>query len=302
MQKCDRGDWVYMNDLGKKVAYFRKSKGFTVKELAYNLCDESTLYRLEQGKQIPRLEILNDICLKLEIPFKALFPLNEEVDKLKNLCRESTYLEDYLTLEIALDECNKFLDKIGSIYVKEEFRRFIQWHRAILLQKRDNRPLGALDILKTLANINSCGSELDISILNSIGLIHLSLNNNAAAYRVYFVINNQIINHKVVEDLTILPRVGYNYAHTLYKLGDFHEALKIITEVLYYLEKHQLMYSLGKTYHMKGFLSKRCGYTKEAIEEFQNAILVFTLTKENNNLLRAKKDLKDIMEENALLP
>ena len=288
-----------MNDLGKKVSYFRKSKGYTVKELANNLCDESTLYRLEQGKQIPRLEILNDICLKLEIPFKVLFPLNEEVEKLKNLCRESTYLEDYLTLEITLDECYKVLDKISSIYTKEEFRRFIQWHRSILLQERDKKPLEALHILNNLANINSCGSELDISILNSIGLIYLSLNNNEAANKVYFVINNKIINHKVVEDFTILPRVGYNYAHTLYNLGNLHEALKIITEVLYYLEKHQLMYSLGKTYHMKGFLSKKCGYISEAIQDFQNAILVFTLTKENKNLLRAKKDLKDTMEKNV---
>lgn len=284
-----------MNDLGKKVSYFRKSKGYTVKDLANNLCDESTLYRFEQGKQIPRLEILNDICLKLEIPLKALFPLNEEVEELKNLCRESIYMEDYLSLEIILEECNKVLDKINSLYVKEEFRRFIQWHGAIMIQKRDNRPLDALHILNSLANINSCGSELDVSILNSIGLIHLSLKDNTAAYGIYRVIYNKIIDHKVVEDFTVLPRVGYNYAHTLYNLDDYHEALKVITKVLYYLEKHQLMYSLGKTYHMKGLLSQKCGYIDEAIEDFQNSILVFTLTKDEKNLLRAKEDLADAL-------
>lgn len=287
-----------MNDLGKIVSYYRKSKGYTVKELANNLCDESTLYRLEQGKLIPRLEILNDICMKLEIPFKALFPLNEEVDKLKNICRESIYMEDYLSLEIVLEECYKVLDNINSIYAKEEFRRFIEWHRSVMLQMRDNRPLDALHILNTLANINNCGSELDISILNSIGLIHLSLNNHNGAYKIYRVIYNKISHHKVIEDSTILPRVGYNYAHTLYNLEDFHEALKIITEVLYYLEEKQLMYSLGKTYHLKGLLSKKCGYINEAIEDFQNAILVFTLSKENKNLLRAKKDLVEIVNNN----
>ncbi|MER2005911.1 MAG: helix-turn-helix domain-containing protein [Psychrobacillus sp.] len=278
------------------VSHFRKSKGYTVKELANNLCDESTLYRLEQGKQIPRLEILNDICLKLEIPFKALFP-NEMVDRLKNLCRESVYMEDYLLLEITLEECNKTVDKITSVYAKEEFRRFIQWHRAIIIQKKDNKPLEALHILNKIANINRCGSELDVSILNSIGLIHLSLNNNNAAYEIYREIYTIINKHQVVEDSTILPRVGYNYAHTLYNLENFSEALQIITEILYYLEKHQLMYSLGKTYHMKGLLSKKCGHIIEAIENFQNAILVFTLTKDNKNLIRAKKDLVDAMEK-----
>jgi len=285
-----------MKDLGKKVSHFRKLKGYTVKELANNLCDESTLYRLEQGKQVPRLEILNDICLKLEIPFAALFSVNEEVDKLKILCRESIYLEDYLLLEIALDECDKVSEKISSVYAKEEFRKFIQWHRAIMILKKDNRPQEALRILNTLTNISNCGSELDINILNSIGLIHLSLNDNNAAYKIYRIINNKIMHHKVVEDSTILPRIGYNYAHTLYNLEDFHKALKIITDVLYYLEKHQLMYILGKTYHMKGLLSQKCGYINEAIEDFQNAILVFTLTKENKNLLRAKEDLADIIK------
>jgi len=287
-----------MEGLGKKVSYYRKTMGYTVKELANNLCDESTLYRLEQGKILPRLEIINDICLKLEIPFKALFPLNEEVEKLKNLCRESIYTKDYLSLEILLEECNKVLGEISSIYVKEEFRKFIQWHRAIMLQKRDNRPHDALRILNTLASINSGGSELDISILNSAGLIYLSLNDTNEAYKIYRVINTKIIQHKIVEDSTIRPRVGYNYAHSLYNLGEFHEALEIISEVIFYLEKHQSMYSLGKTYHFKGLLSKKCGYIVEAIEDFQNAILLFTLTKENKNLLRAKEDLADALKDN----
>ncbi|MDW0115082.1 helix-turn-helix domain-containing protein [Sporosarcina saromensis] len=285
-----------MNDLGNKISNFRKSKGYTIKELASNLCDESTLYKLEQGKHIPRLEILNDICLKLEIPFKALFHFDEEVEKLKKLCRESVYSEDYLLLEITLDECNKVLNQLSSIYAKNEFGRFIQWHRAIMIEKKENRAIDALPILNSLVNLNNCGSELDISILNSIGLIHLSLNNNDVAYKIFRVIYNKIKNYKVVEDLTILPRVGYNYAHSLYNIDNYSEALVVINEVLYYLETHQLMYSLGETYHMKGLLSKKCGLINEAVDDFQNAILLFTLTKERKNLLRTKNDLAKIVE------
>lgn len=287
-----------MKELGKRVSYFRKTKGYSVKELAHNLCDESTLYRLEQGKQVPRLEILNDICLKLEIPFKSLFTLNEEVEKIKKLCRESIYMEDYLSLEILIEDSYRVLEQLSSIYAKEEFRKFIHWHRAIMLQKRDDKPLEALHILNRLVNINKCGSELDINILNSIGLINISMNNDDAAFEIYKVIHPKIWKHKVLEDLTIIPRVSYNYSHILYKLGHFLEALEVITETLYYLESHQLMYSLGKTYHMKGLLSNKCGYMSEAIEDFQNAILVFTLTKENDNLLRVKEELSEILETN----
>ncbi|MGN7479839.1 helix-turn-helix domain-containing protein, partial [Solibacillus silvestris] len=69
-----------MENFGEKMTYFRKSKGLSIKKLAENLCDESTIFRLEKGKQLPRLEILNDICMKLEIPLQALFPFNEEVE------------------------------------------------------------------------------------------------------------------------------------------------------------------------------------------------------------------------------
>lgn len=160
-----------LNGLGVKVAYFRKSKGMSIRELAEDLCDISTIYRLEKGKQLPRLEILNDICLKLEIPFTALFPYNEEVEKLKKMCRDFAYQEDYLSLEIAIEECELVSFEIESSYSMTEFRKFIDWHRAILLHKRDNKLSDALAILEKLVHIDNCVSELDICIANSMGLI-----------------------------------------------------------------------------------------------------------------------------------
>lgn len=94
--------------------------------------------------------------------------------------------------------------------------------------------------------------------------------------------------------LIVVIKRQNNYSHTLYEIEDFHEALVVITETLYNLEKHQLMYSLGKTYHLKGLLSEKYGYINEAVEDYQNAILVFTLTKEHKNLLRAEDDLADL--------
>ncbi|MEK5147963.1 helix-turn-helix domain-containing protein [Psychrobacillus sp. FSL K6-4615] len=285
-----------MYDLGRKVSDYRKAKGFTVKTLAENLCDESTIYRLEQGKQLPRLEILNDICTKLEMPFKALFPLNEEVEELKRLCREHTYNEDYLSLKFTIDECKKVLNDIDSVYTKEEFRKFIQWQHAILLHKNVGKPLDALRVLNSLANLKTSNSELDFNILNSIALINLSIEKVEVAHRIYNVINKKLQNHIVVEDPTLTPRVGYNYAHTLFKLERYLDALDVINKVLYYLESHQSMYILGKVYHLNGLLLKKCGYLGEAAESFQNAILGFTLTKDKSNINRAEKDLANIIK------
>ncbi len=286
-----------MEDLGEKVSYFRKAKGLTIKELAENLCDDSTIYRLEKGKQLPRLEILNDICLKLEISFKALFPFDEEVDQLKKMCREFTYIEDYLSLELALEECNRVLEELHSAYSRVEFRKFILWHQAILLHKKENKIVDALTVLTSLVNLENCVSELDISIMNSVGLIHLSNKNVDAAFEIYGVIYSKTKNKKVIEDVTLLPRVGYNYANCMYKLKSYVNALEIIQEVLYYVETHQLIYSLGEIYHMMGILSKKNGYLIDAEEAFKNAILVFTLTKQLLNLARAEKNLANLGNE-----
>lgn len=280
-----------MEGFGEKIAYFRKSKGISIKVLAEDLCDESTIYRLEKGKQLPRLEILNDICMKLEIPFKALFPFNEEIEELKELCRESTYAEDYLTLELTLEESEMVLEKLTSKYSKIEFSRFIKWHRAILFHKKEKNYFEALSILDGLASIETCGSELDISILNSKGLVYLSANNLNAAFKTYKIIFKKIKARKIVEDLTLLPRVGYNFAFTMSKLKNYEDALNIANEILYFVESRHLSYMLGEIYHMIGILSMRMERLQDAREAINNAILVFTLTKNHHNLERANNDL-----------
>ncbi|MGE7920772.1 helix-turn-helix domain-containing protein [Viridibacillus sp. NPDC093762] len=285
-----------MDKLGGKVACFRRSKGLTIKELAENICDDSTIYRLEKGKQLPRIEILNDICMKLEIPFKALFPFNEEVKKLKKLCREFTYTEDYLALELVLEECNNVKEELTSTFIKQEFKKHIDWHRSILLHKKENIIEDALNLLKSLVNLENCSSELDINILNSSALIYLSDNNVDEAYKIYKVIYSKIKNQHFLEDITLLPRVGYNLANCMYRLKLYDESLKVTLEILYYIESNHLIYSLGEIHHLIGMLSRKRGNFKEAKEAFKNAIIIFTLTKNETNLNRAKLDLSNLNE------
>ncbi|MEK3977353.1 helix-turn-helix domain-containing protein [Psychrobacillus sp. FSL K6-2684] len=283
-----------LEGLGSKLSYFRKEKGLSMKELADGLCDYTTIYRVEKGKQLPRLEILNEICMKLEIPFQSLFPFNEEVVRLKKLCREFTYNEDYLSLEITLENCGELLKKISSTYTYKEFRKFILMHRAVLLHKRDNNAIKALNILRPLVKVNNAVSELDFGILNSIGLINLSQNNYESAYKIYHAIYQKIKLRNIIEDPTLIPRVGYNYANSLFKLKKYEDSLQIIQEVHYYLETQQSIYLLGETFHMVAVLSKKLGSQKEAEEAIKNAILVFSLTKNEVNLTKSKAFLSNL--------
>lgn len=283
-----------MEDFGRKVAYFRKAKGISIKKLAEDLCDESTIYRLEKGKQLPRLEIVSEICQKLEIPFKALFPFNEEIEDLKKKCREFTYVADYLSLELIIEESERVLNELNSTYSKLEFKKFIMWHRAILLHKKEHRVDDALTTLNSLVSLKNYSSELDISIVNSIGLIYLAKGNYKEALHIYKDLYAIVKNRVIIEDYTLLPRIGYNYSNSLFKMGMYKEGLLIGKEVLFYLKTNNLMYSLGETYHLIGVLSKKNGDLKDAEEAFNQALLVFMFTGNNLNVSRTKKDLNNL--------
>lgn len=207
------------------------------------------------------------------------------------MCRDFTYLEDYLSLELALEECELVLLEIISPYSKAEFKKFIDWHRAILLHKKEKKIADALEILARLVTLNNCVSELDICIANSMGLIHLSNKNNDTALKIYKKIYPLLKTKKFIEDHTLIPRVGYNYANNLFKIKRFTMALEIIEEVRYYLEVHHMIYSLGEVYHLTGVLNKKLGLLNDAEEAFKNAILIFTFTQDEINLARTEANL-----------
>ena len=280
-----------LEGLGSKVTYYRRLKGLSMQELARDICDISTVYRLENGKQLPRLEILNDICLKLELPIQALFPMNGEIERLKELCREFTYTFDYLSLEIILEQCEDLLEDIPSNFNRIMFYKFIEWHKAILLDKAQQRPELALKKLKPLVTTKNYGSELDFNIMNSIGLIYLSLNKYNHALNIFKELFPKVTSRPFLEDKTLLPRIGYNYALSLYNLKYYNDALRISNEVLLYLESNYLSYSLDQTYHLIGILYKKCGDLQEAEVAFRKSALLFEF---NNDLANKEIVLKSI--------
>lgn len=64
--------------IGKRMLYYRKIRGMTRKEVTQNTCNESTLYRIEKGKHIPRIDVFLELCKNLEIDPKRILDTNED--------------------------------------------------------------------------------------------------------------------------------------------------------------------------------------------------------------------------------
>ena len=52
----------------------RKTQGFSQAELAKGICTQSTLSKFENNGHVPKLDILSQLCQRLQLPLSELFP------------------------------------------------------------------------------------------------------------------------------------------------------------------------------------------------------------------------------------
>lgn len=118
-----------MESIGPRLYEYRKLRGMSRSKLAKNICDKSTLYRIEKGLQEPQLFTLTQLCLKLDISINDILnPLSREdikyISYTKHLCRKYVYDQDYSKLECLIEKAKK---DISQKNIKDaDFLRFIQ--------------------------------------------------------------------------------------------------------------------------------------------------------------------------------
>lgn len=279
-----------MINLGEKIHLIRKSKGLSRGELADGICDESTLFRLEKGKQYPRLEVFVDLSMKLGVSLDYLLtPVNKETYRYMDLCRELVYTEDYLALELGVEYLEKEVKKHSQADHLPYIEKFITWHKAILFHKKEHKLQHAIDLLLNILCNNEI-TEMDINISNSLGLIYIDLEELDQArdvYKKYFKALHQLLELK---DNTLYPRIGYNYAFTLYYLDEKNDALDVAYKVLNYINSQQSLYLLGEIHHMIGMILKEHDWHDEAICHLSKSMKVFSIEEQQQNFETVKRD------------
>lgn len=285
-----------MKKLGERVKSYREKKRLTRRELSNNLCDESTIFRLEKSKQFPRLEILNGIAEKLDIPLhNLLVPDDIEFIRLKKLCRELIYYEDYFALEMVIEEIEKKLNNnLDFAYSEVEAKKFIQWHKSIILHKVYNHLDEAVQVLESLVDIDCAFNEIDIGILNSIGLIYLDLEQKEDAGRFFKASYKNLKDLSVIEDITLPPRIGYNYCYLLYYQKHQDEALQIAFHLLYYLKSNHLNYCMGEILFLIAKILKSKNHFEEALTYLNSSCCAFLLEENDEKVNIVQKNVKEI--------
>ncbi|GEL78464.1 helix-turn-helix domain-containing protein [Tenuibacillus multivorans] len=289
-----------MYNVSENIRYYRELIGMTRKQLAEGICDASTLYRIEKGEQIPRLDVLTGICHKLRIPLDFMVSqLNHielaKIEKYKKLCRELTYQDDYQALSIILDEFKKLINNIESEPEIQFNKRFIKWHEAIYLHEVESNSVKAKEILKSIYS-GQIYTELDIGICNSLGYIKLKEQSIDISISYFKSAFNAIHDLPFIIDKTLPPLVGYNLAYCYYYQWKMNEAITVCYQVLEHLEINQLSFKLGDTKHMLAKIYQRLGEFELAYELLTQSIHLYNIESKVNKYDKAKKDLQDLDE------
>lgn len=288
-----------MELLGERLRYYRLKKGLTIRELAEGICNESTVFRLEKSKQLPRLEILKDLSEKLDVPLHVmLFSYDKDIHRLKKLCRELTYFEDYLALEIALEELKKVNDTLNDLYSQNDTVKFIKWHESIIFHKFHKDNDRAITLLRSLLESDITFNENDLGILNSMGLIYIDSGEYELSLQYFEKAFSKLDDALVIDDLTLKPRIKYNYAFVLYYLDKKDHALQVGFELLYYLKSNHLNYLLGEILHMIGSIYKSQKNSDEALIYFEKALSAFILEDNFESIEVTKKSILDLKNNN----
>jgi transcriptional regulator with XRE-family HTH domain len=272
------GGLMMSKTIGDRIKTFRRRRGMTRKELARDICDESTLLRIEKDKQEPRLFTIQQLCKRLEIPISYIINSSEDADidyfsHIKKLCREFVYHGDYEALQSLIKQVEE--SKV-NLCKKEIYKKFTQWHKAILYHKKENNIPKAEHILhRLMPKNNTLVSETDIGIANSLGLIYMASDRIEEAKTLFHDSLLSIENLPFVEDKTLYVRVGYNYAHTLFLKQNYDEAINIGHKVLYHTQSNHLRYLVGRLHHMLSIAYEKLNELEEAEEYMTRATQIF---------------------------
>ncbi len=287
-----------MSSVDKNIAYYRKQSGMTRKELAEGICDESTLFRIEKGAQNPRLDLLQAISGKLQVPIDYMvsdLPYSDliEQERYKSLCRELTYNQDYEALAFTLEEFGKLAGRYEHRPEYSEIIRFITWHNAVLLHLKENNLAEAESELDSIYEPR-LRTELDIGICNSLGLVKLNRHGVSTAFTYFLKAHSAIDELPFKHDHTLTPRVAYNLAYCHYYKGDLDEAITLGYKIIGMLEKKQLIFTQGKTRHMLGMIYKKLRDYEQARDYLAEARFLFRLERNEGLYRKADGDLGEV--------
>lgn len=292
-----------MNEtVGEKLKHIRKRLNISQEALAKNICTQSEISRIENNKNLPSYFILLNISKKLGVDIKYFLS-------------ESHLREDYLNdvkqqLEVARRERNyELIDEIvraeekGTLFNKGENMRFLLWHKGIVQYHLNHDVDAAIKVLLSCLsekNIENLFTEMDIHVLNSIGII----------YRNEKELNKAIMYleraHEIIKELPsakksrISVKVVYNLSKLYSDLGMINQSNDLCQEGIKFCHEEEDLFLFAEFHYQLGRNHLITKNSEQGIHYWEKAKDILMLQGKNSLAQIVQNEIEKYINENII--
>ncbi|MBN3522661.1 helix-turn-helix domain-containing protein [Paenibacillus apiarius] len=271
-------------EIGKIIKDLRLKQGLSQQALAKGICTQPHISNIENGREVPSGFILYLLSKKLRVNVKCLFDIHD--DSNLNYKNNIKFIVQSFMQENDYGQVLKILEDESHLFEAPEDQQYLLWAKAISLYyfKKD---LNAAFILLKTALKKTCKclkfcSEQELTIINSIGILMSESNQNRKALRILKWTYRHIHKHYYIEDRTLPIKNIYAFARSLSRNKDYHNCIRCCNEGIEQCLKYNSLYLFGELYYEKGLNHYFLNHFESALEDFEQAIMLFKLKKQFN--------------------
>lgn len=268
--------------IGQQIKSLRTLAGLSQRDLAFNICTQAQISKIENNNEVPSAIILYKIARKLGVDMNYFFEIQEvprldyvmEVKEFtRELIRERNYEE---VLEIIKNE------KTNPLFQTKYNQQFILWHEAICFYYIHNKSEDAIELLRTALSLTHTHNktfytESEIEIVNSIAIIQKDLQFYEDAESNFREGLNLLKYVPQQKNKLIRIRLIYGLSKLFTDLGRYKESIQYCKEGIKLCKRLETLYLFGELQYQYGSNLARKGEVQEAEEAFEKASQIFQL-------------------------
>jgi len=288
--------------IGQRIRELRKSLKLSQEELAYGICTQAQISKIEKGDVFPYANTLYLISQKLGVDVNYFFEIGStpridyvnEVFRQLRLARRSLQFEDMERI-IKLEEKNPLFTQ------NNRNLQMILWNKAIyehaVYKKVDEAVQILWDAIEISHTNDKVWTEREIELLITIGSIYTEEDRKEEAINVFHKVLDSLDQLVFISDNTIMPRLYYNLARVYGKLENYKESIYYCQKGIKHCLAKDNLYPLGELHYQISYNYDKLGQPEEALSYLNKAVIIFELIEDQNYLPMLAEGKKSLLQK-----
>jgi len=245
--------------IGEKLKFFRQLNGFSQKEMSTGICSQAEISKIENGKAMPNVELLQQIVNKLHISISEV--VKDDSDKNMENARNLDLALNVLLRENKFDECLQKMERISSNESSDELMRMMAYYKIVIAYRQKQADYRTTSVLFTRLidqeNLIVQDPILYFRIKMALSILYAECEQYQQAENIY----NEVL--RITTEISGLKeerlKILYNYAKLLYKMDQSEKGFLIIEEGMQLSKQLKQTSYLAHLYYQRGEFHERMG-------------------------------------------